>query len=104
MRKLIFVALAAMLYLLPQTAFAQTTSQPLLPQVQAEVQAQAKRVGDVFGLSANQVLAIGIGAVGGFAVAEALHVAAVLGVLAGGVIGNWWYEQNLAEGTAGVAK
>ena len=106
MRKLALLVLAAALCLAPQAAMAQAARPPaplmppapapapLLPQVQAEIQAQAQKVGDVFGLTANQVLYIGAGAIGGLVVAEALHVAAVIGAIAGGAIGNWWYAQN----------
>jgi protein-disulfide isomerase len=104
MRRLILIVMAAALYLLPQAAFAQTAPQaPLLPQVQAQVQAQAQKVGDIFGLSADQVVAIGIGAIGGFAVAEAMHLAGILGVFAGGAIGNWWYAKR-AEEAAGLRR
>ena len=103
MRKLALMALAAALLLLPQAAFAQAQPQaPILPQVQAQVQAQAQTVGDVFGLTANQVLAIGIGAVGGVVLAEAIHVAGIPGAVAGGALGNWWYAQN--DGAPGVKK
>ena len=51
-------------------------------------------MGDVFGLTANQVLYIGAGAIGGLLVAEGLHVAGLIGAIAGGVLGNWWYAQN----------
>lgn len=108
MRTLALMALAAALYLAPQAAFAQAQPQaPILPQVQAQVQAQAQKIGDVFGLSSNQVLAIGIGAAGGILIAEALHVSAavVIGAIAGGAIGNWWYAQKSAEDiVAGVKK
>lgn len=108
MRKLAFLVLATALYLVPQAAMAQAArppatplppaqgqaQAPLLPQIQAEVQAQAQKVGDVFGLTANQVLYIGAGAIGGLLVAEGLHVAGLIGAIAGGVLGNWWYAQN----------
>ena len=95
MRKLALLVLAAALFLLPQAAMAQAQPQaPLMPQVQAQVQAQAQKVGDVFGLTANQVLYIGAGAIGGLVVAEAMHVAAVIGAIAGGALGTWWYAQN----------
>lgn len=95
MRKLALLVLAAALFFLPQAAMAQAQPQaPLMPQVQAQVQAQAQKVGDVFGLTANQVLYIGAGAIGGLVLAEALHVAGVIGAVAGGALGNWWYAQN----------
>ncbi len=100
MRKFALMALAAALLLFPQLAMAQAQPQaPLLPQVQA----QAQKVGDVFGLTANQVLAIGVGAVGGVIIAEALHITAILGAVVGGALGNWWYAQNNTE-LAAVAK
>ncbi len=116
MRRLALLVLAAALYLVPQAAMAQAArppaplmpqaqaQAPLLPQVQAEIQAQAQKVGDVFGLTANQVVAIGIGVLGGVVIAEAIDVAIILGAIAGGVIGNWWYAENANEGLAGIAK
>ena len=119
MRKLsALLVLAAALSLAPQAAMAQAARPPaplmppaqaqapapLMPQVQAEIQAQAQKVGDVFGLTANQVVAIGIGIVGGVVVAEAINVAVGLGAVAGGVIGNWWYMENADEGLAGSVK
>ena len=117
MRKLsALLVLTAALSLAPQAAMAQAarppaplmppaqSPAPLLPQVQAEIQAQAQKVGDVFGLTANQVVAIGIGIVGGVVVAEAINVAVGLGAVAGGVIGNWWYMENADEGLAGSVK
>ena len=112
MRKLAFLVLATALYLVPQAAMAQAArppatplppaqgqaQAPLLPQIQAEVQAQAQKVGDVFGLTANQVVAIGVGIVGGVVVAEVINVAVGLGAVAGGLIGNWWYAENADEG------
>lgn len=115
MRKLALLVLAAALCLAPQAAMAQAARPPaplmppapapapLLPQVQAEIQAQAQKVGDVFGLTANQVVAIGIGIVGGVVVAEVINVAVGLGAVAGGLIGNWWYVEN-ADEVAGAAK
>ncbi len=117
MRKLsALLVLAAALSLAPQAAMAQAARPPaplmppaqaqapapLMPQVQAEIQAQAQKLGDVFGLTANQVVAIGI--VGGVVVAEAINVAVGLGAVAGGVIGNWWYMENADEGLAGSVK
>lgn len=120
MRKLALLVLAAALSLAPQAAMAQAARPPaplmppaqaqapapapLLPQIQAEVQAQAQKVGDAFGLTANQVVAIGIGIVGGVVVAEVINVAVGLGAIAGGVIGNWWYTENAGEGVAGSVK
>ena len=115
MRKLALLVLAAALCLAPQAAMAQAARPPaplmppapapapLLPQVQAEIQAQAQKVGDVFGLTANQVVAISIGIVGGVVVAEVINVAVGLGAVAGGLIGNWWYVEN-ADEVAGAAK
>ena len=48
-----------------------------------------------------------VGAGGGILIAEALHVSAavVIGAIAGGAIGNWWYAQKSAEDiVAGVKK
>ena len=88
MRKLALIALVAAIHLLPQSASAQV----------------APKTGDVFGLNSSQVVAIGVGIVGGIIVAEALLVSApvYLGAAVGGVVGNWWYAQKSVE--EGAAK
>ncbi len=83
MRKLALIALVAALYFVPQSAMAQV----------------APKKGDVFGLNSSQVVAIGVGVVGGIIVAEALLVSAPIYAAAavGGVVGNWWYAQKAEE-------
>ncbi len=86
MRKLALIALVAALYFVPQSAMAQAAAKP----------------GDVFGLNSSQVVAIGVGVVGGIIVAEALLVSAPVYAAAavGGVVGNWWYSQKSVEEAA----
>ncbi len=83
MRKLALVALVAAMPFVPQSASAQT----------------ATKAGDVFGLNSSQVVAIGVGIVGGIIVVEALTLSApvYVGAAVGGVVGNWWYAQKAAE-------
>ena len=83
MRKLALVALVAAMPFVPQSASAQT----------------AAKAGDVFGFNSSQVVAIGVGVVGGIIVAEALLLSApVYGAAAvGGIVGNWWYAQKSEE-------
>lgn len=83
MRKLFLAAAVALLALLPATGHAQQQQKP----------------GDMFGLNSSQVVAIGVGIVGGVIVAEAAAVSmpAWAGALAGGLIGNWWYSQQAEQ-------
>ena len=60
MRKLALIALVAAVPFVPQAASAQT----------------AAKTGDVFGLNSSQVVAIGVGIVGGIIVIEALTLSA----------------------------
>ena len=86
MRKLALVALVAAIHFLPQPASAQV----------------APKAGDVFGLNSSQVVAIGVGIVGGIIVTEAVIVSApaYLGAAVGGLVGNWWYAQKANEEVA----
>ncbi len=80
MRKLILAATVAVLGFLPISAQAQ------------------QKPGDVFGLNSSQVVAIGVGIVGGVIVAEAvMGLPVIAGVVAGGLVGNWWYSQQVEE-------
>lgn len=87
MRKLALIALVAALPFAPQSASAQTA---------------AGKAGDVFGFNSSQVVAIGVGIVGGIIVIEALTLSApvYVGAAVGGVVGNWWYSQKAAEEVA----
>lgn len=77
MRKLILAAVVALVAYLPLSAQAQ------------------QQQGDVFGLNSSQVVAIGVGIVGGVIVAEAVMGLPVwAGAVAGGLVGNWWYSQQ----------
>lgn len=84
MRNLILAAVISLVALLPAAGQAQ---QP------------APRSGDMFGLSSSQVVAIGVGAVGGVIVAEAVVVGLPIwaGAVAGGLVGNWWHSQQVEE-------
>lgn len=83
MRKLILAAVLALIGLLPATGHAQ----------------QGKPPGDMFGLSSGQVIAIGVGTIGGVIVAEAVLVGTPMwiGATVGGLVGNWWYSQQAEE-------
>ncbi|MBI3707045.1 MAG: hypothetical protein HY246_05130 [Proteobacteria bacterium] len=89
MRKLLLVLVVAMASAMPLAAQAQQQSQTT----------------DVMGLNSDQVLAIGLGVVGGVIVVEGLLGApAWAGVVAGGLIGNWWYSQHADQMRAAAVK
>jgi hypothetical protein len=68
----------------------------------AQAQAPAAKPGDVFGLNSSQVVAIGLGVVGGAIVAESIVGMPVwAGAAAGAIVGNWYYSQ---EGGAPVIR
>jgi hypothetical protein len=86
MRKLILAAAMAIIGFLPISA-----------QAQAPAPAPQKP-GDMFGLNSSQVVAIGVGIVGGVVIAEAvIGLPVVAGAVAGGLVGNWWYSQQVEE-------
>ncbi len=88
MRKVLLAAVIALIGLVPLTAQAQ--------------QAAPGKPGDVFGLNSNQVVAIGIGLIGGAIVAESVVGMPVwAGAAAGALVGNWYYSQ---EGGAPVIR
>jgi hypothetical protein len=91
MRKLLLVLTIAMASAMPLAAQAQQ------PQPQAS---------DIMGLNSDQALAIGLGIVGGVIIIDGLLGApAWAGVVAGGLIGNWWYSQHADQmRTAAVKK
>src|SRR5262245_34420891 len=72
------------------------------PAAQAQAPAPAApKHGDIMGLNSSQVVAIGIGLVGGAIVAEAIvGVPVWAGAAAGALIGNWYYAQQLDATTA----
>ena len=87
MRKLVLAAVVALIALVPLSAQAQ---QP------------AGKPGDVFGLNSSQVVAIGIGVLGGAILAENIIGMPVwAGAAAGAIVGNWYYSQ---EGGAPVIR
>jgi hypothetical protein len=92
MRKALFAAVIALIGLLPLAAQAQ--------------QAPAGKPGDVFGLNSSQVVALGLGLVGGAIVAESVIGAPVwAGAAAGALIGNWYYsQQGDAPGASAVRR
>lgn len=92
MRKLLLAAAVAMIGLLPVAGHAQQQQQP-------QQQHQTHKPGDMFGMHSSQVVAIGVGALGGVLVAEAVIVSMPVwaGALAGGLVGNWWYSQQVEE-------
>jgi hypothetical protein len=92
MRKVLLAAVVALIGLVPLTAQAQ--------------QAPAAKPGDVFGLNSSQVIAIGLGVLGGSIVAEGVVGAPVwAGAAAGALIGNWYYsQQGDAPGAAAVRR
>lgn len=86
MRKLALAAVVAMIAFLPFGAQAQ------------------QKPGDVMGLNSSQVVAIGVGIVGGVIVAEAVMGLPVwAGAVAGGLVGNWWYSQQAEAMKANAA-
>jgi len=74
------------------------------PAAQAQAPAApAPKHGDIMGLNSSQVVAIGVGLVGGAIIAEAVVGMPVwAGAAAGALIGNWYYAQQ-AESLAPTA-
>jgi hypothetical protein len=57
----------------------------------------SRSASDLFGLSSQQVVAIAVGAVAGVVVLDVLVGAPnVVGAVAGGLIGNWYFNQEIA--------
>lgn len=70
--------------------------QQLMVPVQQRV--QATPASDT--LDSNKLLAIGIGVVVGYALASTVWTiqgTTLLGAVAGGLLGNWWYENRSAD-------
>lgn len=84
MRKVLLAAVVALIGLLPLTAQAQ--------------QAPAGKPGDVFGLNSSQVVAIGVGMLGGAIIAEGVVGMPVwAGAAAGAIVGNWYHSQQQSD-------
>jgi hypothetical protein len=91
MRNLILVGALALLVLSPLTAAAQQRAAPA-PTAPTPV---AQAATDGFPL--NKVLAVGVGAILGAATTQAIvggEVVALVGGLAGGLVGAWWYDNG----------
>ena len=83
-----FIIALCLLVLLPFGAVAQ---QP------APAPAPAKPAAPVEGVNTGKVVAIGVGALLGIVAAEAVIVgdaAAIVGGVAGGAVGAWWYNSS----------
>ena len=90
MRTLLLLALAAFLAAAPLSARAQSAPSPVPGTPPAASST-------IFGLPPNQALAVGVGMIAGGVGMSALSsgpFAAVVGGLAGALIGNWWYATH----------
>lgn len=86
MRNLILVAALALLVLAPLTASAQQRAAPAPPPA-------APRAAE--GISSNKIVAIGVGALLGAVVGQAIVTGegiTLIGGAAGGLLAAWWYE------------
>jgi hypothetical protein len=84
MRKLLFAVLVACL---PLTGFADQVKQ-----------ADPFKHAQFLGITADQAVAVGFGLLGGAIGLHALlggGASTVIGGVAGGLLGDWWYEQKL---------
>jgi hypothetical protein len=91
MRRLLAFVLMAWLAVFPAAGYAQQATPPAAPAMPQST-----------GFSSNKALAIGVGIlVGAALVSVPLSVRGVtlLGAVAGGVLANWWYDQQAAPPT-----
>ncbi|MGQ9367350.1 hypothetical protein [Azospirillum sp. ST 5-10] len=90
MRALLALALAGSLALAPAVAVAQQAPAPV--PMPAPVEPAAPAAPSIFGLSPDHALAVGVGIVAGALAMDVLAGrGALIGAIAGGLIGSWWY-------------